>query len=430
MNYKNLLDFTIKNMNEAGADKAQCVITSTEKHELNTENKVVKLFRTTKENNILMSYIKDNKKSTQNINKIDEESIKNTISELVSLAEVSPADEAYDIAPKVDPQTFNIGTNEPDLDTLYDLLDQFNQDLNEKHSTITGDATISYDHVKKYVGNSNGLYLEELTGNYNFTMLFSAKDGEKITSFNYTFASFTDLKQKLTDVGMLEELLIQTAKELEAKPFDSKFVGDVIITPICLSNFLSTVAGVSLSDGALLSDTSLLKDKVDELVFSPKLTWHSSPRNPELSGGYAITSDGHVAEDITILENGVLKNLLISQYGAKKLNRERSKNYGSAFVVEPGDASFDEMVKSIDKGILLCRFSGGQPSANGDFAGVAKNSFYIEDGKIQYPISETMISGNLFEVLKDIKSITKDRVNFGNSIVPWVHSTGVTVSGK
>ncbi len=430
MNYKNLLDFTIEKMTAAGADKAQCVLTSTEKHELNTENKIIKLFRTTKENTLFMKYIKDHKKSTQTINKIDEQSIQDTISKLAALAAVSPADEAYDIAKKVDTQSFNIGTNEPDLDTLYDLLDQFNKELVGKHSKITGDATISYDHITKYLANNNGLYLEELRGNYNFTMLFSAKDGNKITSFNYTFASFLDLKQKLTDIGMLEDLLLQTTKELEAKPFDCKFVGDVIITPICLSGFLGTVAGISLTDGSLISETSLLKDKVGELVFSPKLTWHSSPRNPELSGGYAITSDGYIAEDLTLFKNGVLKNLLLSQYGANKLKKERSKNYGNAYVVEAGDTSFEEMVKTIDKGILLCRFSGGQPSANGDFAGVAKNSFYIENGKIQYPISETMISGNIFDVLKDIKSITKDRVNFGNSIVPWIHSTGVTISGK
>ena len=38
------------------------------------------------------------------------------------------------------------------------------------------------------------------------------------------------------------------------------------------------------------------------------------------------------------------------------------------------------MVKNIDRGLLVTRFSGGSPSDNGDFSGIAKNSFYIQNG--------------------------------------------------
>ena len=50
-------------------------------------------------------------------------------------------------------------------------------------------------------------------------------------------------------------------------------------------------------------------------------------------------------------------------------------------MVDPGEQSYDDIVKNVDKGILLCRFSGGVPSTSGDFSGVAKNSYYIENGK-------------------------------------------------
>ena len=66
----------------------------------------------------------------------------------------------------------------------------------------------------------------------------------------------------------------------------------------------------------------------------------------------------------------------------------------------------EDMIKEIDKGILLCRFSGGSPSDNGDFSGVAKNSFYIENGEVQYPISETMVSGNIVDMFQKVKHIT------------------------
>ncbi|MCK5131963.1 MAG: hypothetical protein KAR40_07415 [Candidatus Sabulitectum sp.] len=61
---------------------------------------------------------------------------------------------------------------------------------------------------------------------------------------------------------------------------------------------------------------------------------------------------------------------------------------------------------------------------------MAKNSYYIENGEIKYPVSETMVAGNLKEMLKNIRHISKERVNNGGFIVPWITFSGVTVSGK
>jgi PmbA protein len=97
-------------------------------------------------------------------------------------------------------------------------------------------------------------------------------------------------------------------------------------------------------------------------------------------------------------------------------------------IIGPGKTGLDDIVKSVRQGVLLSRFSGGSPSDNGDFSGVAKNSFYIKDGEIQYPISETMVSGNIVDMFHNIKNISKDIVNFGDEIFPWIHFGGITVS--
>jgi len=89
-----------------------------------------------------------------------------------------------------------------------------------------------------------------------------------------------------------------------------------------------------------------------------------------------------------------------------------------------------EIIKSTKKGIILKRFSGGNPSDNGDFSGVAKNSYYVEDGEIKFPITETMVSGNLVEMMMNIKQISKERINSGYHNYPWIKFDGLTVSGK
>ena len=76
----------------------------------------------------------------------------------------------------------------------------------------------------------------------------------------------------------------------------------------------------------------------------------------------------------------------------------------------------------------MCRFSGGMPSDNGDFSGVAKNSYYIENGKIKHPVIETMISGNISKMFLDINNISTENINFGDRILPWISFNGITIS--
>ena len=99
-------------------------------------------------------------------------------------------------------------------------------------------------------------------------------------------------------------------------------------------------------------------------------------------------------------------------------------------IVCPGEQSVEDIIASIDKGILVGRFSGGQPSTNGDFSGVAKNSFLIENGKITDAVSETMISGNLADMLKNVVAISRETVADGYSVLPYGAFGGITVSGK
>ena len=183
-----------------------------------------------------------------------------------------------------------------------------------------------------------------------------------------------------------------------------------------------------IGDGAMITNTSLYKDKLNQKVASEKLTLRSLPLDEGMPGGYPFTSDGFKADNLTLLEKGVLNSFLLSHYGSRKTGLERATNEGGCLVLEPGDESLADMIASVREGIVLGRFSGGSPADKGDFSGIAKNSFYIRDGEIQYPLSETMISGNMARLLENIETVSKEVVDFGDSRFPWLKVGGVTIS--
>ena len=126
----------------------------------------------------------------------------------------------------------------------------------------------------------------------------------------------------------------------------------------------------------------------------------------------------------------MLESFALSLYAANKTGNSRAKNASGALVIAPGDADLDSMIKGIERGLIVGRFSGGEPGASGDFSGVAKNSFLIENGKITGPVSETMINGNLAALMKNVRAISAETVCDGTSVLPYAAFEGVTVSGK
>ena len=235
------------------------------------------------------------------------------------------------------------------------------------------------------------------------------------------------MEKPLYEYGTIDTLLKQSIEQLHTQNVKDKFVGKVIVTPDCISDFLGFIIA-DISDGKMISGNSLYKDKLEKQIANPKLTFHSHPVSDEIADGYFITSDGYVAENSTIIDKGVLKTHLLGIYGSNKLGRKRAVNDGGAYIIDPGEKTHKEIIKNIDKGILLSRFSGGYPASNGDFSGVAKNSYYIENGEIKYPISETMVSGNAQEMFEKLDEISSDRIDFGSCILPWISFNGITVS--
>jgi PmbA protein len=427
---RELVKYCIERMLQKGAEKAQCYLKFNKKHELNVDAGEMTLLRTTFDTSILLKAIINDQKGDLKINKMDKNSLDAAVDQVIELAQSSLPDKANDIAEKQLPKEFTAGREDADLDMMYDRLHDFVLYEKEHYpKTMIEQAIIDFTQSNILIQNSNGVDFEGDRGLYSFSVMFTSKEGEKASSFNFSGCSMKELDKPLHEYSSIDMLLKQSSEQIHTSAFPGKMVGDVIITPDCLSSFIYYVTSY-LSDYALISGSSIYKDKLNEKIADDSLTLHSYPRSPEIAKNYFFTRDGFEAQNMTIIEKGVLKSFLLSQYGANKTGKPKAVNSGGCYIVEPGTAAFEEMVSSIEKGLLLCRFSGGNPSDNGDFSGVAKNSYLIENGKISKPVNETMIAGNLAEMIDNIANISQERIDYGSAIYPWIQVKGITISGK
>jgi PmbA protein len=415
---------------ESGIQKAQTELVVLKKTELNAESGNISLLRTTENVALSLTGITEGRKGSVSINKTDRNSIENSIVELAEMIDAGQADPANEIAEFQQPESFSKGSEEPDMELMYTRLNDFLQRSSSRYPNLLLEQVI-LDHTAEYrfFNNSNGVDFTSMRGAYNLMVMFTSKDGSNTSSFNYAAVSFSDLSEELYLAGGLDRLMEQSTEQTETQMIDGSFEGDVIITPECLGGFVHTLTGY-LGDQSLVTQVSIYKDMLGEIIADERFCLHSRPVSDELAGGYFFTSEGFKAGNSTIINRGVLNTFLLSLYGSLKTGGTRAVNSGGYYVIDPGDTDLSDMVKSVKKGILLCRFSGGNPSSSGEFSGVAKNSYYIEDGEIKYPVSETMIAGKISDMLKSVKNISRETVNDGGSVFPWITFGGVTVSGK
>ena len=428
MERNELLHYCIDKLKRAGAEKVECSVSFSEKKELNIDSGEMTLLRTTFNTSLGISVIKDQKKGSTSINKTDKGSIDQAVEQVMELAKASQPDEALDIAEKQPTKSFSKGDETADLDSMYNRMEEFLGYVNSTYPTVNLEqAVLDFTYSRSYFQNSNGVNFDINKGMYGFYPGFLSKDGKDTSSMNGTFFSALNLDKPLHKYCSIDTLLKQSTEQIRTQQVQNKFVGDVVVTPDCVSDFLGFIT-TDISDGKMITGNSLFKDKLNEQITHPGLTLHSHPVSEEICDGYFVTDDGYIAENITIIDKGVLKTHLLSLYGSRKLGKSRAVNDGDAYLVDPGSMSRDSIISGIDKGVLLARFSGGNPANNGDFSGVAKNSYYIEDGEIKYPISETMVSGNIREMFENMGEVSKDRVDFGYCIFPWISFKGLTVS--
>jgi hypothetical protein len=178
--------------------------------------------------------------------------------------------------------------------------------------------------------------------------MFTAKDGKDTSSFNGMGISALNLDTPFIESGSAKRLLRQSTEQVRTKPVPEKFTGEIVVTPDCLGDFLGFITG-DISDGKIISKTSIYKKKLNQQITDPRFTLYARPVSDEITDGYFITDDGYVAENSTIIDKGVLKTHLLSLYGANKTGGQRAVNGGGAFVVD--DTSLK--IKFIETMILI-----------------------------------------------------------------------------
>lgn len=430
MNFIDIANYAMDLLIATGAQQYSVQSNTTKKHEFNVDGGLFSLLRTTIDNRLDLTLIKDSKRGKELINEFSQTAVQAAVNDCLASSQSAQPDTAWQMM-KGPVKEFLEGALHGDMDKLFFRTQELLQNIKDDYPRVMVEQMmVAHQGTEGLYRNSDGANYTSREGVYSVSLMFSGHEGEKTSSFNGAGLVTKSLDEPFIDMADIRRLLSDAQKQIHTVAAEGKFEGTVVFTPECAGEMLGELFGTFISDSVMLDGTSRWKDKLGGKVVHEDLSVSSSPLNPQVVCGERYMPDGMLSDDFDIIKDGKLVSFLLSSYAAIKLKLPRADNTGFNLVVDPGRQSVDEIIRGIDKGLLVSRFSGGSPASSGDFSGVAKNSFFIRDGKIAEAVSETMISGNLEKMFKNLRGISSERVEDGNSVLPYIAVDGITISGK
>ena len=214
-----------------------------------------------------------------------------------------------------------------------------------------------------------------------------------------------------------------------------------VIENLAFSSLLGAMSNI-FSAEAVQKNISKLKGKLNEPVASSIVTLVDDPFLKDGLANSSFDDEGVPTSYKEIIQDGILKTYL---YNLKTAYKDGVSSTGNGIkgsykgtvgissfnlYIKPSNKSFDKVIENIKEGIFITDFAGlhsGLNTISGDFS-LAGEGFYIKDGKIDRPLNQITISGNFFELLKNIKDIANDiKFSFSSVGSPSIMVEGLKV---
>ena len=187
----------------------------------------------------------------------------------------------------------------------------------------------------------------------------------------------------------------------------------------------------AVSGGALYRKSSFLLDSLGKAVFPAHVQICERPHLPKAFASSPFDDDGVATRDRDVIVDGVLQGYFLSTYSARKLGMQTTGNAGGShnLLVRPGQYDLDGLIGQMDRGLLVTELLGhGVNYVTGDYSRGAAG-FWVENGRIQYPVQEITIAGNLKDMLLGIREIGSDVLVRGSKQCGSILIDRMTVAG-
>ena len=444
-----LADDLVKRARSRGADVAEAIARAGSELSVKVRMGEPELVEEAGHRSVGMRVMKGKRVALTSTSDLTPAGLERFVSDALELADLSQEDP---FAGPADPSLLLSG-DPPDLDTFDPAGGAIDAGEARRRATEGEDAARAFD---PRISNSEGATFSRTAGGFavvlssgfhggyrgsyqSLSVVPVAEDegGKKRHGFYWAARRFLADLEDGKAVG--EEAARRTLKKLGARKVPS-CEAPVIFDQDAARSILGLVAGV-LMGGGIWRKSSYLVGREGTRIASDRVTIVDDPLIPRAPGSRPFDGEGLASRRNVVVEQGILRTYLMDSYSARKLGKQptgsasRGASGGvgestSNFVLSPSTTKAADIVADTRTGLYVTEMMGfGFNAVTGDFSRGA-SGFWIEDGKLSFPVSEVTISLNFADLFARIDAVGDDLDMKSAVASPTIRVARMTIAGN
>jgi predicted Zn-dependent protease len=343
------------------------------------------------------------------INEFDDASLEKVVRRAEELAQLAP--ENPEFMPFLGPQTY--GPSKTFVQSTADITPKLRSDLVAASLEVSKAAkAVAAGFLEDNTGysammNSKGLFAYNTSTNTNFSITVRTEDGRGSGYATRGYNDVTKLDTK-TATQIAAEKAIKSAEAKAIEPGKYTVILEPAAVAVLLERIIFGMDARQADEGRSYLSKAGGGTRQGEKLVDERVNLYSDPTNPDLPTS-PWNAEGLPMERVNWIEKGVIKNLSYSQYWAKQKNVKPVPG-PDAVIMEGGTKSLEDLIKGTKKGVLVTRlwYIRDVDPQSLLLTGLTRDgTFYIENGKIQYPVKNFRFNESPIIMLNNLEELGK-----------------------
>ena len=265
--------------------------------------------------------------------------------------------------------------------------------------------------------------------------------GENSSGFSMAIdRKFTNINfEKLAEIACQKAILSKNPQEVNPGAYT------VLLEPHAVAEFVTFLGWLEFGAKAFAEKRSVISKNMGKLLTGKNITITDDYTHPKVIT-FPFDFEGVSRKKVTFIDKGVGKGIVYDSFYANKLKKPNTGHalpqpspygpYPSTLIIKPGTSSMQDMLKMIDKGILITRFWYTRvvdPDKTLITGLTRDGTFWVENGEIKYGIKNLRYTINIYETLKQVLAISKETVlsgEFTQTVAPALLIKDFNFTGK
>ncbi len=411
---KQAVSEALSHATKLGATAAEAAMSSTSGLSVSTRMGEVETIEFNQDGGLGISVYVGNHKGSASTADLSPKALRSVVEKAIDIAKFTSDDPCNGVADKA-----LLEMSPPDLDLYHPWevtpeqgvelcieAEKAALEFDERIVNSDGASFSSHEGLRVY-GNTHGFLAGFPRTRHSLSTMVIGQDGEQMQRDHaYTLSREQSGLKSAQSVGL--EAAESTIARLNSRKIATMKTPVVFRADIANSLFGHLVSAIG--GGALYRKSSFLLDSLGKQIFSDKVNVSERPHLLKGLASSPFDSEGVKTLDREIIHGGELQTYLLASYAARKMGMTATGHAGGIhnWLVQQTHDDLKAVLKEMGTGLLVTELMGqGVNTVTGDYSRGAAG-FWVEQGEIQYPVSEITIAGNLKDMFMNVQAIGGD----------------------